>query len=168
MVQDDWKDHIEKNRSEFEQYALDQDSWDQIAGKLEELESDLEFKSQWKGYIWKSAAACFLAAVIVFLLWPTEAPVEEYGTTELSEVETYYQSRINIKVSQISAIEDDQAIFQDLEVLDQAFIELKEDLKDNADNEEVINAMIATYKVKLEVLERILEELEDKKKKVDV
>ncbi|MCV9388685.1 hypothetical protein [Reichenbachiella ulvae] len=166
MVQDDWKDHIEKNRSEFEQYELDQDSWANIVSGLDKKEKSLEKRSKWLGNLWKGAAACMLAAVVAFVLYPVEQS-DDYASSQLSEVETYYQSKINIKVSQISAIENDQTIFQDLEVLDQAFVELKEDLKDNADNEEVINAMIATYKVKLEVLERILEELEDKKKKVD-
>ena len=40
--------------------------------------------------------------------------------------------------------------------LDRVFLDLKDDLKDNADNEEVIEAMIQNYRLKLEILEEML------------
>ena len=43
--------------------------------------------------------------------------------------------------------------------LDRAYNELKEDLKDNADNEEVIEAMIQNYRIKLDILEEMLRRL---------
>jgi hypothetical protein len=43
--------------------------------------------------------------------------------------------------------------------LDKVFEELKRDLKDNSDNEEVIEAMIQNYRIKLEVLDEILTQL---------
>ena len=41
-----------------------------------------------------------------------------------------------------------------------AFSELKADLKDNVDNEEVVTAMMENYRLKLQILEEILKELE--------
>ena len=49
-----------------------------------------------------------------------------------------------------------------MEELDEVYDELKEDLKDNASNPEVIEAMILNYKVKLEILEDLLEQLKAK------
>jgi predicted CopG family antitoxin len=43
--------------------------------------------------------------------------------------------------------------------LDQVYSELKEDLKDNAHNEEVIEAMIQNYRLKLDILEEMLSQL---------
>ena len=40
--------------------------------------------------------------------------------------------------------------------LDQVYNDLKEDLKDNAANEEVIEAMIQNYRLKLDILEEML------------
>jgi hypothetical protein len=47
----------------------------------------------------------------------------------------------------------------ELTELDHIYRELKEDLKDNADNEEVVVAMIQNYRLKLEILEEILLQL---------
>ena len=54
----------------------------------------------------------------------------------------------------------DTRILEDLAVMDQAFAELKADLRDNVDNEEVIAAMMENYQLKLQILEEILNELE--------
>ena len=51
----------------------------------------------------------------------------------------------------------------ELTELDYVFRELKEDLNDNADNEEVVVAMIQNYRLKLEILEDILMQLEPAK-----
>jgi hypothetical protein len=48
----------------------------------------------------------------------------------------------------------------ELSELDKIYRELKEDLKDNADNEEVVAAMIQNYRLKLEILEEILQQLQ--------
>ena len=50
----------------------------------------------------------------------------------------------------------------DMEELDEVYNELKEDLKDNASNPEVIEAMILNYRVKLEILEDLLNQLKEK------
>lgn len=50
----------------------------------------------------------------------------------------------------------------DLAELDQAYQELKGDLKDNISNPEVIEAMILNYRVKLEILEDLLNQLKEK------
>lgn len=168
MVQDDWKNHVDRHRSDFDSYELEDEIWIDLQARLEQAEKRATKKGSSYNWLWKTLAACVSALILAFFLYPAEDQTEELVVdAELTEVENYYQDQINVKVSQISAIEKDEDIFKDLKVLDQAFVELKEDLKDNADNEEVINAMIATYKVKLEVLERILEELEEKKSKVD-
>ena len=41
-----------------------------------------------------------------------------------------------------------------------AFMELSQDLIDEAQNEEVVRAMIDNYRLKLKILERILEDLD--------
>ncbi len=51
--------------------------------------------------------------------------------------------------------------FSDLDVL---FKELKEDLNDNADNHEVIEAMIQNYSIKLEILEDMLNQIKPEQK----
>jgi predicted CopG family antitoxin len=50
----------------------------------------------------------------------------------------------------------------DMEELDEVYLELKKDLKDNVSNPEVIEAMVLNYRVKLEILEDLLNQLNEK------
>ena len=50
----------------------------------------------------------------------------------------------------------------DMEELDEVYLELQEDLKDNVSNPEVIEAMVLNYRVKLEILEDLLNQLNEK------
>ena len=47
----------------------------------------------------------------------------------------------------------------DLVELEGVFEDLKKDLKDDSDNQEVIEAMIQNYRIKLEILEEMLLQL---------
>ena len=54
-----------------------------------------------------------------------------------------------------------EELVADLERMDAVFEELKGDLEDDVHNEAVITAMIDNYRLKLRILEEILEELEE-------
>jgi len=56
----------------------------------------------------------------------------------------------------------EEMLSMDMEELDEVYTELKEDLRDNASNPEVIEAMILNYRVKLEILEDLLYQLKEK------
>ena len=80
---------------------------------------------------------------------------------ELIEAEAYYSAQINQKKDEVFRLtasnpEVRHEIDMELVDLDQVYSELKEDLKDNAANEEVIEAMIQNYRLKLEILEEML------------
>ena len=49
--------------------------------------------------------------------------------------------------------------------LDAILLELKEDLSDDADNQEVVEAMMQNYMLKLEILEDLLEQIKAKNEK---
>jgi len=83
---------------------------------------------------------------------------------ELMEAEYYYTSMIEQRKEEFIQLSANNAplrkeITVELKELDKIFRELKEDLKDNADNEEVVVAMIQNYRLKLEILEEILLQL---------
>ena len=62
-------------------------------------------------------------------------------------------------------MELDPVIQAEFQMLDSAYVELKNDLKDNVDNEEVINAMIQNYRIKLQILEQILDNIQSNEDK---
>ena len=53
-------------------------------------------------------------------------------------------------------------IWEDLELLDRAYEDLKKDLKEQVDQEEVALAMIENQRAKLKILEQVLDEIESK------
>jgi hypothetical protein len=83
---------------------------------------------------------------------------------DLMEAEYYYSSQIAYQKEEFYRLAGDNAALREeinieLSDLDRIYRELKEDLKDNADNQEVVEAMIQNYRLKLEILEEILRQL---------
>ncbi len=97
---------------------------------------------------------------------------DETKIKELMEAEVYYTSQIDNKKEEIFtyAGENDDFIKDidlDLLELDQVFRELKQDILDNGKNEEVIEAMIQNYRLKLQILDEVLVQLQKSKNKND-
>ncbi len=163
------KKYVEQRRSEFEVYQNDYDAiWDNVIDELDKKETP----TAGLAVIWK-AAAIFIVVVGLGLIMFSKGPnSERYAdgialselSPELAEAEIYYSQLIEEKLQILQTSNSDvkKLVIADLSVLDSAYQELKHDLKDNADNEEVVNAMIQNYRIKLEILEQILEELNDK------
>ena len=85
-------------------------------------------------------------------------------TGELAEVQAYYARQISDKETEIykySAF--DPTIKSQLKIefnqLDSIYSSLRSDLKDNIDNREVVEAMIQNYRIRLEILENMLQQL---------
>lgn len=86
---------------------------------------------------------------------------------KLREADVYYSGIIEQKKQEVFRLASaNPEVKKDLTVelaeLDKSFRELKADLKDNTDNQEVIEAMITNYQLKLRILEDILQVLKSK------
>jgi hypothetical protein len=94
--------------------------------------------------------------------------IERYGvalqdiSNELADTEVYYSEEIGEKLEMIRSAGGifDPGLLAQLAVLDEDYRLLKKDLNENADNGEVINAMIGHYRLKLQMLEKILMEMQ--------
>ncbi|MCX6235436.1 MAG: hypothetical protein NT175_12100 [Bacteroidetes bacterium] len=89
-------------------------------------------------------------------------------TKTFKEAEAFYTSQINSKKEEVFRFADSRPeIKQEINVeftqLDSIFTQLKRDLKDNIDNQGIIEAMIQNYRIKLEILEDILNQLQKSK-----
>ena len=86
---------------------------------------------------------------------------------EVLETEQYYSQIVSDRYNElqpflVSNPAANEMLSADMEELDEVYKELKEDLKDNASNPEVIEAMILNYRVKLDILEDLLIQLKEK------
>lgn len=86
---------------------------------------------------------------------------------EMQETEQYYKQMMAARYTELEPflVSDPMAnemLTADMAELDQVYTELEEDLKDNASNPDVIEAMILNYSIKLEILEDLLNQLKEK------
>ncbi len=168
-MNDELKKYIDSNRAQFEQENDDLDGlWLKIASDIEQHEKKNSFLN-WRILRIAAVLIVFLGIAWLVVINPSLEKNQNYAdmykfSSELLEAEGYYNSMINEKMQSISMYKDDidPQIFKDLKALDQAMKELQKDLEDNIDNEEVINAMIQNYRIKLEILEQIQLQLEEK------
>ena len=85
---------------------------------------------------------------------------------ELREAEIFYTGLLNEKISQIqpflsSLPELGETLDQDLSELDSIYSQLQQDLRDNIANDEIVEAMIQNYVLKIEILEDLLDYLDE-------
>lgn len=169
-MSDKLKKHIEENRSSFEVYKGDYDSmWNEIDAKLNREEADVSRTFPWKTILRIAASVTLIMMVSIGALW-IKGNTNRYAdgvslqdlSPELAEAEIYYSQILEAKISLIRTSNMDlvPVVIKDFEMLDSAYNELKLDLEDNVYNEEVIDAMIQNYRIKLQILETILEDIE--------
>jgi len=93
-------------------------------------------------------------------------PPRPIAIPELIEAEAYYSVQVSTKLREVETLAKGspellEHLHQDLGELDHVYEELKRDLQENLSNEQVVNAMIQSYRLKLEILERLLEQLKE-------
>lgn len=155
---DNFKKYIDHHRDETDIYPFDVDEgWGLLSDRLHPIRKRNSL------YLWRSIAASLLILLIAAmgLLYQQMNSNSNYPI-ELLEAQYYYQQQIDQMMTQVKGQAPEEEAFEDIARLDEAFEELKSDLKDGVQNEEVIAAMIDNYRLKLKILERILEEIEEK------
>ena len=181
MQADRLEEFILENREQFDDMEPRPEMWDRIGKRKAPV-----LGIGWKSIAWRAAAVViiFFSSYIFFRLTDkdlspssgkTYAELPEDNSplaSEFREAEIYYTSQINFMRDEVIRLsENDPSVreIMDTEMvdLDEIFQELKNDLKDNTDNEEVIEAMIQNYRIKLEVLEEILRQLNQSREPIN-
>ena len=162
------KDKLEKfiteNRDKFDTQQPDPKLWSKI-------EAGIKTKKplSWR-FILSRAAAVLLIFVASYMIhefvnkgFPriNLAKASDIDIPELKEAEDYYSRKLNEKLNEIKPILTvcptlEEELNYDLNELDSLYNELKKDLKDNIANQEVVDAMIQNYRMRLTILEEIL------------
>jgi hypothetical protein len=163
---DKLKKYVDKERASFDVYDEDLSGlWDNIDQKLDQDKAKFNPLS----YIWKVAAIILVVSAMALVVimqsgGGNEDMILYRISPELAEAESFYNDLIAEKLTIIQAsIPNNDFYKADIEMLNEAYADLKDDLRDNADNQEVVQAMIANYKIRLTMLERILQEIDQEK-----
>lgn len=93
---------------------------------------------------------------------PTTQEILAQVAPDFSEVETYYSQEISERYAQLTSYQSDPDVDADLAQIDVAMEELRAELADAPPGreEQLVQQLIASYRLKLQILERVLESLE--------
>ena len=155
---------VKENRDALDRYEPSSEVWEKIAGRKVIFNRKL---------LVRLSAAAVIALVIgtAFLLYASESRKNKlyYISGEVKEMELFYNSMastlyMKAKPMLTSQPEIEKELENDLDRIDNLCNEIKKDLKDNVANQEVIEALIQNYTIKIHILEdmlRILNENEN-------
>jgi hypothetical protein len=162
---DELEKHIRDKRETMDIHQPDPSVWDRIETQLpRKRRTPIQ-------QMWKAAAALIVAvASLTLILRMTGTP----GTRENSaqsivrETEQYYNSLLASLYSEAEPLLTANPVIRtELEAgmseLDTISMSIREDLKDNVANGEVIEALIRNYRLRIELLEDMLSLMNEKK-----
>jgi hypothetical protein len=163
---DKLEEHIRKNREDLDRYSPPKGIWRNIH---KNLKKDKTLSRQWL-----SIAAMIVVilgtAVIFFRSEYRWSSTDKHKNSnddltriapQLKETEIYYNNLINSLYTEAKPLltnnpEIKKELNSDLSQLDSICIDLKKDLKDNIANQDVVEALIRNYRIKIRLLEDML------------
>jgi len=173
-MSDRLEDFIKNKRQDFDLYEPGPEVWEGLEKKIDQRK---HFRLPGKQVIWQAAAVVFLFGGSLLVHEWIHRSETRVATTqpcnisipEVEEAEVYYSGLVNNKMQQLqSQLKDHPELTNDLKKdlneLDSVYLSLKSDLADNAANKEIIEAMIQNYRLKLEILEDLLQQVKKEKK----
>lgn len=94
----------------------------------------------------------------------TELLAQNEQYREFQQAERYFQKQVNVKLDLLQEYPAKQEVTEDLSQLDAVYNELKAELLNspNQDNNAIIQAMIENYQLRINLLERILTNINEK------
>jgi hypothetical protein len=168
-MKDRFEEFMEQNREQFDFRDPDPAVWDRISKSL-----PAKRKIDWMLFMKRAAVVILIFAAS----YGVNEMVHRYrdgkmnsriagerNVPGLKEAEAYYTGLINQKLDELKPVMANCPSLQeelnyDMSELDSVYSDLKTDLKDNMANQEVIEAIIENYRLKISILEDLLKELE--------
>ncbi len=168
-MKDRLEEFVKSHSVEFDLHEPNPEIWKKIEKKITPKR-----RIGWVYYLSRAAIVVFLigATLIVQRIWirnghgiAKKSKEVEINIPELKEAEMYYTGVINAKLAEVKPLLSEYPTLEeeletDLSELDSIYKGLKNDLKDNIANHEVIEAMIQNYRLRISILEDMLQFLE--------
>lgn len=177
MKPDKLEDFIRENRTGFGPGEDAPDVW----GKINRPEASKPIMAiSWKRVLARAASVVVIFVASYYFHDYVSSSNNSYGQEiltkenlksplfqELLEADKYYTEQINARKEELFTLASGERglqtdITNELDELDEQLIDLKQDLNDDANNQEVVEAMIDNYRLKLEILEDMLEQIKHK------
>ena len=175
----DLEEFVNDHREEFDNELPSTRLWDKIEADLATAEqqpltvvtkTEAKVRSLSVLYRWSAAAAVLLLIAASFMLGRNSGyqtgqadylALIEQVQPDFADTEAHFQSEISDKFHQVVQYNDDPQLQADLDAIDQGMEEIKLELMEVPVEErtELVNRLIESYRIKLHILERILQHL---------
>ena len=169
---DNFEKHIRENASQFDTQKADRTKmWANIATALQEPEPKVI--PLWKRPMIRVAASVLLllgiASFIGLSIYGEGATETQYVSKELLEIDMHYKGLVSYQVQLVQnnpnlSETDKKEFLSFMDELDEEYETLREEMRNNLDNERVLEAIVANYKKRIELIENLLRQLNDAKK----
>lgn len=172
MQQNDLEQFIQGNRDAFDDARPSLKLWADIERELEQ-EKATPVVSIRRKTSWYRIAAAVLVLLTVggigghYLGRQSVQPSDtmaliEQVAPDFVEMEQYYNQQIQQRYAQLTTYQSDPQLDADLAQIDLAMEELRAELENvpPGREEQVVQELIATYRIKLQILERVLESIQ--------
>ncbi|WP_420318123.1 hypothetical protein [Ekhidna sp.] len=156
-------DHLEKfimeNRDAFDDADPSVNVWSEIDQKLAKK------RSYWPA-MWKVAAVLFMVSTVYLMIDRNINAVDEGPmlSEEFTQAEDYYVKLISQKrlmIEEQLTPEQHEQFLVEIDQLDSMYVELKKTYQTNASNDRVMDAMISNLQLRLEILNKQLDILQN-------
>lgn len=169
---DNFEKHIRENATEFDEHRAERAKmWGNIAAELKAQEPNAI--PLWKSPILKIAASVLLfiglAGVIgLSAFWSRTTVETQYASKELLDIDIHYKSLVSYQVQLVKdhpklSEEDKVEFLSFMDELDTEYDELRKEMQRNLDNELVLEAIVSNYKQRIELIEKLLKQINDSK-----
>lgn len=177
-MSDNLEKFIAQNREEFDMFEPSPKMWEKIEGNIER---QAKTGVNWKRILYRAAVVLvifasslvtyeFLGQRGVSLISSSEKKVKEIP--ELKEAELYYSAKFSEKLDEAKPFLTEnpkisEGLMNDLAELDSIYKGLKKELTENVATEEVVEALIQNYRLRIDILEDLMSAFEEKEKEKD-
>jgi len=154
---DNLEQFIRDNREELDKYNPSPEIWNRINRAVNPRRRSVRFRYS------AAATVILVLGTTIILLVANQKKDPDYraGNTiqpSLKETELYYNSLVNSLYREATPLmtsqpEVEKELKIDMAQIDSICADLKKDLKDNIANQEVIEALIQNYRIKIRLLE---------------
>lgn len=173
---DNFEKHVRENAAAFDEHKADRSKmWAKISEEL-----DVEQPKVIP--LWKSSKLRIAATLLVLFglagfmgmqFFGTGASEEtQYASKELLDIDMHYKGLVSYQVQLVKqnknlSEEDKTEFLSFMDELDVEYQQLRIEMSNNLDNEQVLEAIVSNYKQRIELIENLLKQINDSKLKDD-
>ncbi|MFS4491946.1 hypothetical protein [Maribacter sp. 2308TA10-17] len=167
---DNFEKHIRENAAEFDEHRADRSKmWAKISQELEVEEPKVI-------PLWKSPMLRIVATLLILLglagfigkqIYGSSVETQ-YASKELMDIDMHYKGLVSYQVQLVqnnpNLSEVDKAEFLSfMDELDAEYEQLRIEMQSNLDNARVLEAIVSNYKQRIELIEKLLKQINDSK-----